>query len=382
MIYLDNAATTYPKPECVYSAVDKVFRESSGNPGRSGHKLSLAADKVIDDARFIVSRFFGVTRPESLIFTFNTTDSLNLAIKGILTQGDHVITSSMEHNSVTRPLEMLKSKGVEYTKVQTDPAKGIDVDEINKAIKSNTKLVIINHVSNVTGTINSVEQIGELCREKGILFLVDAAQSAGIIPIDVNKMNIDMLAFPGHKGLMGPQGTGGLYIRKGIILNTLREGGTGSNSELLYQPDTLPDRYESGTPNIAGIAGLAAGVQYILDEGIENIRKKDTKLANKLLNALEDIPNITIYGPPACEERSGVVSLKIDGIEVSEIAAVLDNAFDIAVRAGLHCAPDAHKTLGTLEKGGTLRISAGYFNSEDDIDVCINTLQIIAKEYA
>ncbi|MTI95900.1 MAG: aminotransferase class V-fold PLP-dependent enzyme [Firmicutes bacterium] len=380
MIYLDNAATSWPKPESVYSAVTKAMREASGNPGRSGHKLSLAAHRTIEEARLLAAQLFNLSNPETIVFTLNATDSLNLALKGCLEPGDHVITSSMEHNSVARPLEELQARGIEVTKVETSPVDGINMETLKAAIKSNTKLVAITHVSNVTGTVNPIAEIGVLCRERKLRLLIDAAQSAGTIPIDVNKCNIDLLAFPGHKGLLAPQGTGGLYIRDGLSLKTIREGGTGSRSELLTQPPTGPERYESGTPNTPGIAGLAAGIRYILEAGVETIQHREAQLASRLITGLQRIPGLTIHGPPAGPTRSGVVSVTFADMDVVEAALILDNAFNISVRSGLHCAPDAHNTLGTLASGGTLRISIGCFNSEQDIDKCIEAINSLAAE--
>ena len=310
----------------------------------------------------------------------NATDALNLALKGILKKSDHVITSSMEHNSVASPLEVLRSSGVEVSKVATSPLSGVDLKDVKAAIKENTKLMVFSHVSNVTGTENPIAEIGELCHENGILLLVDVAQSAGAIPIDVTKMKIDLLAFPGHKSLLGPVGTGGLYIRDGLLLKPIREGGTGSFSELLTQPEKIPDRYESGTLNTPGIAGLAAGVRFLLEQGVENVQKKEAALTNKLLEGLSEISGITIFGPPPGELRAGVVSLLVNGMEPIQTAIILDNVFDIAVRAGLHCAPDTHRMLGTLETGGTVRFSIGVFNTEDEIDFCLDALRSIANE--
>jgi cysteine desulfurase family protein len=379
MIYLDNAATSWPKPEEVYRASDEALRRG-GNPGRSGHKLSIVAGRTVEEARILLARLFAVSNPESIIFTLNTTDALNLAIKGILEKGDHVITSSMEHNSVARPLEALKSNGVEVTKVASSPISGVDIQEVKAAIKENTRLMVFSHVSNVTGTVNPIEEIGKLCHDNGILFLVDAAQSAGVIPIDVTKMKIDLLAFPGHKSLLGPVGTGGLFIREGLSLKPIREGGTGSFSELLLQPEKMPDRYESGTLNTSGIAGLAAGVRFLLEQGVETLQEKEAILTNKLLEGISQISGITFFGPPPGKLRTGVVSLLIKGVEPAQTTIILDNVFDIAVRAGLHCAPDTHWTLGTLESGGTVRLSIGAFNTEEEINFCLEALRSIAEE--
>ncbi len=379
MIYLDNAATSWPKPETVYRASDEALRRG-GSPGRSGHKLSNAAGRTVEEARIALARLFNAPKPDRIVFTLNATDALNLALKGILKNGDHVITSSMEHNSVARPLEALRSIGVEVTKVAMSPISGVDIQDVSAAIKENTKLMVFSHVSNVTGTVNPIADIGKLCHENGILFLVDAAQSAGAIPIDVMKMKIDLLAFPGHKSLLGPGGIGGLYIKEGLLLNPLREGGTGSFSEMLTQPEKVPDRYESGTMNTPGIAGLAEGVRFLFEHGVETIQKKEAALTNMLLNGISEISGITVFGPPPGELRVGVVSLLINEMEPIQTAIILDSMFDIAVRAGLHCAPDAHITLGTLETGGTVRLSIGAFNTENDIELCLEALRSIAEE--
>ncbi|MDR0877217.1 MAG: aminotransferase class V-fold PLP-dependent enzyme [Treponema sp.] len=388
MIYLDNAATSWPKPERVYIAADKALREFSGNAGRSGHRLSMAAGRAIEETRLLLARLFNVPNPKNICFTLNATDALNLAIKGILRPGDHVIAGSMEHNSVARPLEALRAIGVECTKVNVLPAAGTEYttepnavrNAIRSALRPNTKLAVFNHVSNVTGAENPIGEIGALCREQGIPLLVDAAQSAGTKPVDVQKLNIDLLAFPGHKGLFGPQGTGGLYIREGLILSPLREGGTGSRSEELTQPPSGPDRYESGTMNAAGIAALGEGVRFILEQGIEKIEEHEAALSSRLIRGLQEIPGIKIYGPPPGPHRSGVVSVTPENIECAEAELILDDSFGIAVRAGLHCAPDAHRLLGTLASGGTIRISIGYLNTEADIDNCIEALRSIVTD--
>jgi cysteine desulfurase family protein len=378
MIYLDNAATSWPKPEAVYRAADEALRLYSGNPGRSGHKLSLSAGRCIEKTRMLLAKLFNIPNPASIVFTLNTTDALNLALKGILRPGDQVIISSLEHNSVARPVEALIRRGVECARAPSSPLSGTDPGDLRAAFRRNTRLVAMTHVSNVTGTINPVEEIGALCRERGILFLVDAAQSAGVLPIDVRRMNIDLLAFPGHKGLLGPQGTGGLYIREGLVLETLREGGTGSRSESLAQPAESPGRYESGTANTAGIAALGEGVNMILTEGPEAIGRREALLVSRLIEGLGSLPGITLYGPPPGADRSAVLSLTLEHTDPVQAAMILDNTFDIAVRGGLHCAPEAHRTLGTLEAGGTLRLSPGYFTTEADIDCCVRALREIA----
>jgi len=379
VIYLDNAATSFPKPEAVYKAVDKCFREFGANPGRSGHKLALEAGRAIYETRELICQLFNIDNPMQIIFTSNATDSLNLAIKGILKNGDHVITSSMEHNSVIRPIKTLEEIGVENTVVQCDKQGFIDVKDIVKAIKENTKMIAITHASNVTGTVMPIDEIGKLAKENNLILLVDAAQTAGVYDIDVKKMNIDMLAFPGHKGLMGPQGTGGLYIREGIDMRQMKEGGTGSKSESLYQPEIVPDRYESGTPNTPGIVGLGAGIKFIIEKGIENIRKHEEYLTDYMLNELKKIDMVNIYGPQDAKKQASVISINIGDLDSSELSFILDKAFDIAVRSGLHCAPLAHKTIGTFEQG-TVRFSIGYFNTKEDIDQSIEAIKKICEE--
>ena len=378
MIYLDNAATTWPKPESVYLAVDHAMRECGGNPGRSGHSLSLAAGKIIDETRYLLSQFFHAEEASRVVFTQNCTDALNLAIKGILKPGDHAITGSMEHNSVARPLEALKQTGVEITKLPVSPEYGLNPQDVKAAIKPNTKLVVLSHASNVAGTVNPIAQIGAITREAGVFFLVDAAQSAGILPIDVQEQHIDLLAFPGHKGLFGPQGTGGLYIRTGVDLETMKQGGTGTQSRSLLQPSELPEKYESGTLNTPGIAGLGAGVKFLLSQGVEAIMKKEEELTNRLTEGLSNINGIRLYGPTAGMRRTGVVSFNIEGMDSMDVAMILSQSFDIAVRAGLHCAPDAHETLGTLETG-TVRASLSVLNTPKDIDAFLEAVSAIAQ---
>ena len=379
MIYLDYAATSGRKPEAVYEASDRVMREVSGNPGRSGHKISLEAGAIVAEARLLCSRLVHAPASETIAFGVNTTEALNLGILGMVEKGDHVITSSLEHNSVARPLEHLKDEGVEVTKIRADLENGVDPDAVEAAIKDNTKLVVMTHISNVTGTVNDIAAIGDVCRRHGVTFLVDAAQSAGVRPIDVQAMKIDMLAFPGHKCLYGPQGTGGLYISPEVDLRPLLTGGTGTQSELLHQPVSRPERYESGTLNVPGLAGLARGVDFILKTGVDAIEEKEYELTARLISGIRQYDNITIWGPQTAKNRAAVLSITIDGYEPQDISIYLDQIFDIAVRSGLHCAPYAHETLGTLDKGGTVRISPGYFTTEEEIDACIEAIGIISR---
>ncbi|GMO41898.1 MAG: aminotransferase class V-fold PLP-dependent enzyme [Treponemataceae bacterium] len=378
MVYLDNAATSFPKPDRVYQAHDKALRES-GNPGRSGHTLSLAAGRLVEQARFVLAELFNCPSPQSISFAYNATAAINLALKGCLKSGDHVITGTLSHNAVARPLEFLKTRGVAVTKIPSSPVSGVNIDDVRRAIMPETKLIVLTHVSNVSGAENDVTEIGALCREKGVFFLVDAAQSAGCKPIDMRAMNIDMLAFPGHKSLFGPQGTGGLYVREGIALEPLVHGGTGSRSEDLAMPRETPGRYESGTQNAPGIAALSEGVRFVRDAGVENIEAHEAELANALVEGLSSIKGVRLFGPPAGEKRSGVVSFTLDKIDPQQASAALDSAFGIAVRSGLHCAPDAHLTLGTLETGGTIRASCGFFNTLDDIAALVAAIKEMAQ---
>lgn len=378
MIYLDNAATSGKKPDEVYEAVLDALKNASGNPGRSGHQVSLRAGHIVNEARLKCARLIGAEEAERIVFGGNATDALNTAIMGIASGCRHIITSSMEHNSVARPLEYLRKRGVKISKIRTSVDFGTDPDEIRRAITKDTGLVVINHVSNVTGTVNDIEAIGKVCREKGIPFLVDASQSIGALPIDVRAMNIDMLAFPGHKSIMGPQGTGALYIRKGIEISPLKRGGTGSRSELLDQPEDMPDRFESGTLNVPGIAGLCAGIDFINSVGIGNIEEKERKLTEMLIEGLEMIDKVKVFAPAAGLKRGSVMSMTLEGMDPQDVGMILDEAFDIAVRAGLHCAPDAHSSIGTLESGGTVRISPGYFTSEEEIASCVDAVRNIA----
>lgn len=379
MIYLDNAATTFPKPEVVYEAMLNQMKSFGANPGRSGHKLAIEAGRCIFSAREIVGRLFNINNPMQIIFTANATESLNLAIKGVLNSGDHVITTSIEHNSVMRPIKTLEAIGVEHTAVQCNEKGELNPQDIETAIKPNTKLIVMTHASNVIGTLLPIEEVGRLAKEKEILFLVDAAQTAGTYDIDVVKMNIDLLALPGHKGLYGPQGTGILYIREGLSVRHFKEGGTGSKSEELIQPDIVPDRYESGTPNTPGIAGLLKGIEFILETGIENIRRHEEELTQYFIDGLKELPEVTVYGTHDAKKQASVVSINIGDEDSSEIGYILDKVFDIAVRPGLHCSPMTHKTIGSFEQG-TVRFSIGYFNTKADLDKALDAIRSIVQQ--
>ena len=378
MIYLDNAATTFPKPEAVYNAMMDCMKNYCANPGRAGHKLAMKAAREIYDARENIAKLLNVDNPMDIVFTNNATDSLNLAIKGVVNEGDHIITTSMEHNSVIRPIKALEKIGVENTIVQCDEQGFLNIDDLEKAIKSNTKLIVTTHASNVCGTLIDIKSISEIARNHNILYLIDASQTLGVYNIDLKGIKADMLAAPGHKGLLGPQGTGILYIREGLSLDILKEGGTGSRSEDLFQPDLVPDKYESGTHNTPGIVGLNEGVKFIFKEGIDKIKEHEEELCKYMLERLEEIPNIKIYGLKDAKKRASVISINIGNMDSGEITFLLDSEYDIATRSGIHCAPLAHKTLGTLEQGA-VRFSIGYFNTKEEIDKSIDALKEISK---
>ncbi len=377
MVYLDNAATSWPKPDSVCRAMIECIKKYGANPGRSGHRMAMKASEKVFECRENLAMLFGIADPLRITFTANATEAINLAVKGLLVPGDHVIFSSMEHNSVIRPLKKLEASGVELSIIKADPSGKVDTEDIAKSIKRNTKLIIITHASNVTGTVNDVEPIGRLAKEHEIVFMVDASQTAGKYPVDVGLMNVDLLVFPGHKSLLGPQGTGGLYVREGIILDTLKEGGTGSFSESLSQPDISPDRYESGTLNTPGIAGWNEGIKYILETGIDSIRNHEQYLEKYMLEGLCEIKKVKVYGSGDPEHRIGVISITIDGKDCNEVCRELDERYDIAARGGLHCAYLAHETIGT-QNTGTVRFSIGYFNTIKDIDQALTAVKTIA----
>lgn len=379
MIYLDNAATTFPKPKEVYCAVLDCMENYGANPGRAGHKLAMRAGRVIYECRENIAKLLNVSNPMNIIFTHNATDSLNLAIKGVVKSGDHIITTSVEHNSVIRPIKALEKNGVENTIVKCDKYGQLNSEDIRKAIKPNTKLIVTTHASNVCGTIIDIESIGNIAKENNILYLVDASQTLGVYDVDLQKLNVDMVAAPGHKCLLGPQGTGILYIREGLEVDILKEGGTGSNSEELFQPNMMPDRYESGTHNTPGIAGLNAGVKFVLETGIDKIRHHEEELCDYMLKRLKEVSNIKIYGPLDSKKRAAVISINIGNIDSGELTFLLDDMYDIATRSGIHCSPLAHQTLGTLIQG-TVRFSLGYFNTKEDIDKAVEALIEIEKE--
>lgn len=381
MIYMDYAATSWPKPRQVVRAMVHFLERAGGNPGRSGHRLSIAAGRVVYDTRDILAEFFNAPDPLRIVLTPNVTYALNIAMIGLLTPGDHVVTTGIEHNSVMRPLRALEQEGIELTVVPCAPDGTLDLAELERAVTPSTKLVVATHASNVTGTIHPIAEIAGIAHRARALFMVDAAQTAGVLPIDVQEIEADLFAFTGHKGLEGPPGTGGLIIAEGVDVDTIRPvfaGGTGSRSEEERQPEMLPDKFEVGTGNGAGIAGLGAGVRYVMERGIEEIRAHEVALTRRLTEGLSAIPGITVYGPQEASRRTATVSIRVHGYHVSEIGMRLDEEYDILCRVGLHCSPAAHRTIGTFPEG-TVRLAAGLFTTEEEIDTTIAAVEQIAK---
>jgi len=372
-MYLDNAATSHPKPESVYRAVDHALREIGASPGRGGYRRGLEASRLLFEAREALSGLFAIKDSSRIAFTSSATEGLNLSINGLLRSGGHAITTSMEHNSVVRPLHLAEARGVEVTRIPCDRRGFVNPHDVAAALRADTRLIVLSHCSNVTGTIQPIGEIGLIAGKAGVPLLVDAAQSAGLLPIDVHEMGIGLLAGSGHKALLGPQGTGFLYIAEGFDPAPLQVGGTGSHSSDEEQPAGMPDRYESGTPNLPGIAGLKAGVEFIRSTGIEVIRAKEGALVARLMDGLARIPGVTLYGPLPGHERGGVVSFTAQGIDPSFIGFTLDREYGIDVRVGLHCAPDAHRTIGAFPMG-TVRVSPGWFTSEDDIETFLRAM--------
>ena len=378
IIYFDNAATSWPKPPETIAAMQNYLQNVGGSPGRSGHRLSLEAARIVFDTREKLAQLFNVPDSLRIILTGNATEGLNIAVFGFLKSGDHVITSGMEHNSVMRPLRTVEARGVDITVVPCATDGLMDPGDVVKAIRKNTKAIFITNASNVTGTAMPVADIGKIAREHDVALCVDASQTAGCYPIDVEAMYIDLLAFTGHKALFGPSGTGGLYIREGLEKRILPicVGGTGSRSEVEQQPDFMPDRYESGTPNTVGIAGLKAGVEFILSEGICKIKEREEKLVKMFIDGVSDLPRIILYGQRSVQQRTPAVSFNFTGKDPAAVAMELDEQFGIMARSGLHCAPAAHKTIGTYP-AGTVRFSFSYFNTEEQVILSLEALKKI-----
>lgn len=382
LIYLDNAATVWPKPEPVYKFMDEFFRTKGVNPGRSGYDLAIEAGSLLDRTRKRLTKFFGGDEdaPERLVFGYNVTDALNLAIPGLVHPGDHVITTNLEHNSVIRPVNhMVRDFGAEVTYLPFDAAGFIDPDDVRKSIKANTKVVIVNHGSNVIGTVQPIREIGSICREHNLTFIVDTAQTAGVIPINMKEMNIDVLAFTGHKALMGSMGIGGLCVRKHVEIKQVRSGGTGVRSAYPYHLDEFPWRLEYGTPNMVGVASLSAGQDWLAEQGVENIYRHEMKLAQKLVDGLRKIDSVRLYCCESLENHLSTVLMNLEGVDPGDVGVMLDVDHNIATRTGLHCAPLVHRQLGIEDAHGGVRFSVGAFNTEAHIDAAIAAVSEIAK---
>ncbi|UCG52046.1 MAG: aminotransferase class V-fold PLP-dependent enzyme [Candidatus Latescibacterota bacterium] len=379
LIYLDNAATTYPKPQIVYDFMHEFYQKHGVNPGRSGYDMCMATEEVIHATRTMLTRFFNGTDPDRLTFSYNASDSLNMIIQGMLEEGDHVITTNVEHNSVLRPLYHLKHDGIiDVTYLPFDDKGYIDPDDVKREIRQNTKMVVVNHGSNVIGTIQPIGDMGKICRDNGVYFAVDVSQTAGTIPIDMAEMNIDLLAFTGHKCLMGPTGIGGSYVRQDVPIKGTRFGGTGVRSAYPFHLEEFPYRMECGTLNIVGVAGLHAGQKWIAKEGMKNIHQREMKLWDRLRRALQETDGVTTYCADGPEGHIAVLSFNIEGWDAGNVGTMMDVDYNIACRTGLQCAPLVHEQLGTDELHGTVRISIGPFNTDEHIDTAIQAVKDIA----
>jgi cysteine desulfurase family protein len=381
IVYFDNAATSWPKPDAVYRAAENYLRNGGANPGRSGHTRSVDADRLVFEARERAASILVAGEPEEIVFTFNATDSLNMAIKGVLGLGDHVIYTSLEHNSVLRPLTSLRKNGtITTTMISCDSSGNIDLQDIEKAILPSTRLIICTHASNIIGTVLPVKEISNLAWNNGIFFLLDAAQTAGSIPINLQEIKPHLAAFTGHKGLMGPPGVGLLYVRKGVRIKPWREGGTGSRSEEEQQPEMMPDYLEAGTMNTPGIAGFNEGLKYIEKTGISAISGHEFILAGKLREGLKEIRRVKLFEPGTEHQPVAVVSFIVEGIDSGELGYVLEQAYGILCRTGLHCAPCAHRTIGSFPQG-TVRFSLGYFNREEEVEYALKAIREIVSRF-
>lgn len=383
LIYLDNAATSWPKPDKVYQFMVDFYRSCGVNPGRSGFDKAIEAGNIVENLRQRLTRFFGGDEsvPERLCFGYNATDALNLLIQGMLSPGDHVITTNAEHNSVIRPIRhLMRDGGVEATFVPFDENGFVDPNDIKKAIRKNTRLCVVNHGSNVIGTVQPVAEIGEICQATDIRFVIDTAQTAGMVPIDMRRMNVDALAFTGHKSLMGSTGIGGLCVRDGVEIRHTRSGGTGVRSAHPYHLDEYPFRMEYGTPNMVGIASLWAGQDWIDEQGgVTAIHAREMKLAKKLVDGFKKIDGVTLYCCDSLENHLATVTINVDGLEAGDVGIMLDVDFNIATRTGLHCAPLVHEQIGTMKIHGGVRFAIGPFNTEAHIDAALEAVTEIAK---
>jgi cysteine desulfurase family protein len=379
-IYLDNSATTFPKPDEVYKFMNHFYRNNGVSPGRSGFDAAIAAEEVVMNTRKMLVELFNGDDPDRMTFSYNASDSLNMIIQGIVEKGDHVITTMLEHNSVLRPLHHLELDGtIEVTCIPFDEHGYVNPQDIKKAIKDNTKMVIVNHSSNIIGTVQPITEIGEICKEANVYFVVDASQSAGIISIDIKAMNIDVIVFTGHKCLMGPTGIGGSYVKEHVKIKGTRFGGTGVRSAQKTHLEEFPYRLECGTLNLLGVAGLNAGIKWVLEQGIENLHQQEITLWDKLRKGIQEIDNVTTYCAEDTENQNAVLSFNIKGFEAGDVGVMLDVDYNIASRTGLQCAPLVHERIGTSNLHGTVRLSVGPFNTEKDIDEAIKAVKDIAS---
>jgi cysteine desulfurase family protein len=379
MIYLDNSATTFPKPDVVYEFMTDFYRKNGVNPGRSGFDAALETEEVVANTRRLLTGLFNGDDHNRLTFSYNASDSLNMIIQGLVHPGDHVVTTMLEHNSVLRPLHHLEMEGIiSVTHIGFDSRGYIDPQEIRKNIRNNTRIIVLNHCSNVIGTVQPVADVGRICKEAGIYLVLDASQSAGAIPIDMKAMGIDVVVFTGHKCLMGPTGIGGSYVMEGIPVRYTRYGGTGVRSAQQTHLEEFPYRLECGTLNIVGVAGLNAGVNWILGQGIDKLHEQEMKLWDKLRKGLQEIENVVTYCADDIENRNPVLSFNISGFDSGDVGTMLDVDYNIACRTGLQCAPKVHEGLGTDKIHGTVRFSIGPFNTDNDIDAAIDAVREIA----
>ncbi len=379
-IYLDNSATTFPKPDEVYKFMDHFYRNNGVSPGRSGFDAAIEAEEVVMNTRKMLTQLFNGDNPDHLTFSYNASDSLNMIINGLAEKGDHVITTMLEHNSVLRPLHHLMLDGIiEVDHITFDEHGYINPTDIKNAIKPNTKMVIVNHSSNIIGTVQDAKSIGKICRDAGVLFVLDASQSAGIIPIDMKAMNIDVLAFTGHKCLMGPTGIGGSYVMENVPIKGTRFGGTGVRSAQETHLEEFPYRMECGTLNLVGVAGLNAGVKWVMEQGIDKLHNQEIKLWDKLRKGLQAIEGVTTYCAESTENQNAVLSFNIKGFDAGDVGMMLDVDYNIASRTGLQCAPKVHERIGTANIHGTCRLSVGPFNTEEHIEAAIEAVKDIAS---
>ncbi len=382
LIFLDNGATSFPKPEEVYTYMDHFYRNFGVNPGRSGYDLCMEAGLVVEDTRKLLTEFFNGADPNRLCFGYNSTDALNLVISGLLKPGDHAVSTTVEHNSVLRPLYHLMRDGVAVDFVPFDRGGFVDPQEIRKRFRPNTRLVVVNHASNVIGTVQPVAAIGRLCREAGVLFAIDASQSAGKVPIDMEAQFLDVVAFTGHKSLLGPTGIGGLYVREGVEIRHTRAGGTGVRSAVKAHLDEYPYRLEYGTPNVMGIAGLKAGVSWVKGKGLEAIHAEEMRLARVLLDGLKAIPRVVTYCLDSLDDHIAVLAFNVEGMDAADVGTMLDVDFGIACRTGLHCAPLVHEQLGTDKIHGAVRFGIGPFNTDEHVRAAVEAVGRIAARPA